>query len=58
MTFKQLEAVYWVVQLGGFAQAANKMHTTQSAVFEASAGAGGTVRDALVRSLVAIGAAD
>ncbi|BDB26905.1 LysR family transcriptional regulator [Cupriavidus sp. P-10] len=32
MTFKQLEAVYWVVQLGGFAQAANKMHTTQSAV--------------------------
>lgn len=32
MSFKQLEAVYWVVQLGGFAQAANKLHTTQSAV--------------------------
>lgn len=32
MTFKQLEAVFWVVQLGGFAQAANKLHTTQSAV--------------------------
>jgi DNA-binding transcriptional LysR family regulator len=32
MTFKQLEAVYWVVRLGGFSQAANKLHTTQSAV--------------------------
>lgn len=32
MTFKQLEAMYWVVRLGGFAQAANKLHTTQSAV--------------------------
>lgn len=32
MTFKQLEAIFWVVQLGGFAQAANRMHTTQSAV--------------------------
>jgi DNA-binding transcriptional LysR family regulator len=32
MTFKQLEAVFWVVQLGGFAQAANRLHTTQSAV--------------------------
>lgn len=32
MTFKQLEAIYWVVHLGGFAQAANKMHTTQSAI--------------------------
>lgn len=32
MTFKQLEAVYWVVRMGGFAQAANKLHTTQSAV--------------------------
>ncbi|MCI1193381.1 LysR family transcriptional regulator [Calidifontimicrobium sp. SYSU G02091] len=32
MTFKQLEAIYWVVRLGGFAQAANKLHTTQSAV--------------------------
>jgi DNA-binding transcriptional LysR family regulator len=32
MTFKQLEAIYWVVQLGGFSQAAQKLHTTQSAV--------------------------
>lgn len=32
MTFKQLEAIYWVVQLGGFAQAAQRLHTTQSAV--------------------------
>lgn len=32
MTFKQLEAIYWVVRLGGFAQAANKLHTSQSAV--------------------------
>lgn len=32
MTFKQLEAVYWVVQLGGFSQAAQKLRTTQSAV--------------------------
>lgn len=32
MTFKQLEAFYWVVQAGGFAQAANKLHTTQSAI--------------------------
>ena len=32
MSFKQLEAIYWVVRLGGFAQAANKLHTTQSAV--------------------------
>jgi DNA-binding transcriptional LysR family regulator len=32
MTFKQLEAIYWVARLGGFAQAANKLHTTQSAV--------------------------
>lgn len=32
MTFKQLEAVYWVVRLGGFAPAANKLHTTQSAI--------------------------
>ncbi|MGZ5180224.1 MAG: LysR family transcriptional regulator [Ramlibacter sp.] len=32
MTFKQLEAVYWVGRLGGFAQAANKLHTTQSAI--------------------------
>lgn len=32
VTFKQLEAFFWVVQLGGFSQAANKLHTTQSAV--------------------------
>ena len=32
MTFKQLEAIYWVARLGGFAQAAAKLHTTQSAV--------------------------
>jgi DNA-binding transcriptional LysR family regulator len=32
ITFKQLEAVFWVVRSGGFAQAANKLHTTQSAV--------------------------
>lgn len=32
LTFKQLEAIYWVVRTGGFAQAANKLHTTQSAV--------------------------
>lgn len=32
VTFKQLEAVFWVVQLGGFSQAANKLHTTQSAI--------------------------
>jgi DNA-binding transcriptional LysR family regulator len=32
MTFKQLEAIYWVAQLGGFSQAAEKLHTTQSAV--------------------------
>lgn len=31
-TFKQLEAVYWVVKTGGFAQAATKLHTTQSAI--------------------------
>ncbi|MEO8118351.1 MAG: LysR family transcriptional regulator [Rhodoferax sp.] len=32
MTFKQLEAVFWIAQLGGFSQAAQKLHTTQSAV--------------------------
>ncbi|HUG24647.1 LysR family transcriptional regulator [Piscinibacter sp.] len=32
LTFKQLEAVYWIVRLGGFSQAAQKLHTTQSAV--------------------------
>jgi DNA-binding transcriptional LysR family regulator len=32
MTFKQLEALYWIAKLGGFAQAANQLHTSQSAV--------------------------
>ncbi|AIR02475.1 LysR family transcriptional regulator [Pluralibacter gergoviae] len=32
MTFKQLEASYWVVTLGGFQHAARKLHTTQSAI--------------------------
>ena len=32
MTFKQLEALYWVVHLGGFSQAARKLHTSTSAV--------------------------
>jgi DNA-binding transcriptional LysR family regulator len=31
-TFKQLEAIYWVIEAGGFAQAAQKLHTTQSAI--------------------------
>jgi DNA-binding transcriptional LysR family regulator len=32
LTFKQLEAVYWVAHLGGFSQAAHRLHTTQSAI--------------------------
>lgn len=32
MTFKQLEALYWIAKLGGFAQAAKQLHTSQSAV--------------------------
>lgn len=32
MTFKQLEALYWVIQLGGFLPAAVKLNTAQSAV--------------------------
>lgn len=32
MTFKQLEALYWVARLGGFLPAAQKLHTTQSAI--------------------------
>ncbi|QHJ00430.1 LysR family transcriptional regulator [Xylophilus rhododendri] len=32
MTFKQLEALFWIAQLGGFSQAAQKLHTSQSAV--------------------------
>lgn len=31
-TFKQLEAIYWIVETGGFAPAAKKLHTTQSAI--------------------------
>ena len=31
-TFKQLEAIYWIAETGGFAQAAAKLHTTQSAI--------------------------
>lgn len=32
MTFKQLEALYWIVELGSFAAAAKKLNTTQSAI--------------------------
>jgi len=32
LTFKQLEAVYWIAKLGGFSLAAQKLHTTQSAI--------------------------
>ena len=32
MTFKQLEAIYWVAQLGSFSAAAARLHTTQSAI--------------------------
>src|SRR3954462_5285173 len=32
MTFKQLEAIYWVARLRGFAPAATKLHPTQSAI--------------------------
>lgn len=32
MTFKQLEALYWVVKLGGFHAAADRLHTTQSTI--------------------------
>lgn len=32
MTFKQLEAIYWVAKLGGFSAAAGHLHTTQSAI--------------------------
>ncbi|KAF1037130.1 MAG: HTH-type transcriptional regulator MetR [Herbaspirillum frisingense] len=31
-SFKQLEALYWIATLGGFAPAARKLNTTQSAV--------------------------
>lgn len=32
MTFKQLEALYWVAQLGGFLAASERLHTAQSAI--------------------------
>lgn len=32
MTFKQLEALFWIAKLGGFSEAAAKLHTTQSAI--------------------------
>lgn len=32
ITFKQLDAIYWVAELGSFEAAANKLHTTQSAI--------------------------
>jgi DNA-binding transcriptional LysR family regulator len=32
LTFKQIEALYWTVKLGTFAAAAQKLHTTQSAI--------------------------
>ncbi|MGE4528008.1 MAG: LysR family transcriptional regulator [Rhodospirillaceae bacterium] len=32
ITFKQMEALFWIAELGSFAAAANKLNTTQSAV--------------------------
>jgi len=32
VTFKQLEALYWIARLGSFAAAAEKLYTTQSAI--------------------------
>lgn len=32
ITFKQLEAIYWIAKLGSFGRAARKLHTTQSAI--------------------------
>jgi len=32
LTIKQIEALYWVVQLGSFASAAQRLNTTQSAI--------------------------
>ncbi len=32
ITFKQLEAVYWIAKLGSFSSAADKLNTTQSAI--------------------------
>ncbi|SAK63288.1 LysR family transcriptional regulator [Caballeronia glebae] len=32
LTFKQMEALYWIVQLGSFEQAASKLNASQSAI--------------------------
>ena len=32
LTFKQIEALYWIAELGGFAAAAQKLQTTQAAI--------------------------
>ncbi|AQZ51147.1 LysR family transcriptional regulator [Martelella mediterranea] len=32
ITFKQLEAIYWITELGSFAAAADRLNTTQSAI--------------------------
>ena len=32
ITFKQVEALYWISELGNFAAAADKLNTTQSAI--------------------------
>ncbi|MBU2966767.1 LysR family transcriptional regulator [Amphritea sp. 2_MG-2023] len=32
ITFKQIEALFWISELGNFAAAAEKLHTTQSAI--------------------------
>lgn len=32
LTFKQLEAIYWIAKLGTFGAAAEKLHTSQSAI--------------------------
>jgi DNA-binding transcriptional LysR family regulator len=32
MTFKQLEALYWIARLGSFSEAAARLHATQSAI--------------------------
>lgn len=32
LTFKQLDAIFWIAELGGFSQAAKKLNTTQSAI--------------------------
>ncbi|MCQ9329080.1 LysR family transcriptional regulator [Pelistega suis] len=32
LTFKQIDALYWTASLGSFSSAAEKLHTTQSAI--------------------------